>query len=494
MIAPEEKPPSSPGEEDDFDLDLSESTSVLGEDDSNGPEDDSDSGVDEEDREIGLDVETGLEDGLDAAEEVSADDDAGSWLDDEVGTAAGDEDDEGSDEEEGALGEDGEPDSASDFDDDLAFEEKESIAEDSGDEGFGDDSILAGIDLGRLPKLDTPGDGEEGVEIEIDLPVEPETEPAIAALEPPRAPRTLLESLVRSGRPLSALVAAGETGIAWDGSLLVAEPDSTRAERRFADAATVQVLASTSDSARLIALGTPEGVLCSHDGGRSFAAAVGMGSSSGASALAVTDVGAGPVLWASPPAGALQRSEDGGRSFEPVAVLPRVLRLASDGRGQLVVLGRDAKSAACAARSDDGGETFAALRLPFSEVERAQDLQVCGPIVLCSRRGLHPQLVWCGDDGEFRPLFRDAAPPCALIDERGTARVYCVRSVRGVHSLVRVELGAIAGTPELVLELPADAGAPLQLAGTHRDGVTTLQLGCERVWFRVRVWAEGLLV
>jgi hypothetical protein len=45
-----------------------------------------------------------------------------------------------------------------------------------------------------------------------------------------------------------------------------------------------------------------------------------------------------------------------------------------------------------------------------------------------------------------------------------------------------------------VLDLPADAGAPLQLSGAQRGAATTLQLGCERAWYRVRVWAEDLLV
>lgn len=498
MIAPE-KPTSQTSDEDDFEMDLSESSTPLGEDESIGPEDDPDSGVDEDDRELGLDAETGLEDGLDGAEELNADDDAGTWLDDELGTGAADDDDEEGDEEEGALGEGGEPlaEHAADFDDDFAFAEDDSVAEDAGDEGFGEESVLAGIDISRLPKLDSAGDNEEGIEVDAEpAALEREHDPTRRVEEAPRTPRSLLEPLQRSGRPLGALTAAGETGLAWDGSLLVAEPDAARPERRFAGATTsASVIASASDSARLIALATPDGLLCSRDGGRSFDLAVGLGSGpTAASTLAVTDVGGGPVLWAAPPAGALHRSGNGGRSFEPVAVLPRVLRLASDGRNQLVVLGRDAKGAACAARSEDGGETFAALRLPFTEVERVQDLQVCGPVVLLSRRGLAPQLVWCGDDNEFRALFRDASPPVALIDERGTARAYCVRSVRGVHALVRVELGTVARTAELVLELPADAGAPLQLSGAQRDGVTTLQLGCERVWFRVRVWAEGLLV
>jgi hypothetical protein len=514
MIAPE-KPTAEPSEDDDLDLDLSESETPLGEDESVGPEDDGEpggmAGADEEDREIGLDAETGLEDGLDGAEEVSAADDAGSWLDDEVGTGSDDDDDDG-DEEEATLGEDGEPpaEQGGEFDDDLTFEEVDSVAGDSGDEGFGDESVLSGLDLEGLPKLDGSGDGEEGLESESNLESGPElrvSRPVPA--EETRSPRAALELLQRSGRPLSALIAAGETGWAWDGSLLVAEPDALKAERRFAGAETAYALAAAGTDS-LIALATPGGLLCSRDAGRSFAPAVGVGSGAWApSALAFTDVGAGPVLWAAPPAGALHRSGDGGRSFETVAVLPRVLRLASDGRSQLIVLGRDAKGGACAARSEDGGETFAALALPFSDVERVQDVQVCGAALLFSRRGLSPQLVWCGDDGEFSPLFRDAAPPVVLLEEGGLTRAYCCRSVRGGHALVRVELATASadpapargvaaragGTrPELVLELPADAGTPLQLSGAQRGAATTLQLGCERAWYRIRVWAEDLLV
>jgi hypothetical protein len=316
------------------------------------------------------------------------------------------------------------------------------------------------------------------------------------------SPRVALEPLQRSGRPLSALIAAGEMGLAWDGSLLVAEPDALKAERRFAGADTVYALAAAGSEA-LIALATPVGLLCSRDGGRSFAPAEGVGSGAWApSALAFTDVGSGPVLWAAPPAGALHRSGDGGRSFETVAVLPRVLRLCSDGHNQLVVLGRDAKGAACAARSEDGGETFAALALPFGEVERVQDMQVCGNALLFSRRGLSPQLVWCGEDGEFGGLFRDAAPPALLLEENGSTRAYGFRGGPGGHVLVRIDLGAATSArttgplqrPERVLELPTDAGAPLQLSGAQRGPATTLQLGCERAWYRIRVWAEDLLV
>jgi hypothetical protein len=387
------------------------------------------------------------------------------------------------------------------FDEDLAFEESESISGDSGDEGFGDESVLTGLDLEGLPKLDGSGDGEEGLEGDSD------PQPAVAVSSPSTAPdesapRVALEPLQRSGRPLSALIAAGETGLAWDGSLLVAEADALKAERRFAGAETVYTLAAAGSEA-LIALATPGGLLCSRDGGRSFEASQGVGSGAWApSALAFTDVGSGPVLWAAPPAGALHRSEDGGRSFETVAVLPRVLRLCSDGHNQLVVLGRDAKGAACAARSEDGGETFAALALPFSEVERVQDMQVCGNALLFSRRGLTPQLVWCGEDGDFGPLFRDAAPPVVLLEESGSTLAYCFRSTPVGHVLVRIDLGvarsarspAAIQRPERVLDLPADAGAPLQLSGAQRGAATVLQLGCERAWYRIRVWAEDLLV
>ena len=519
MIAPE-KPTSEPSEDDDLDLDLSESESVLGEDESVGPDEDAElagGGVDEDEHDMGLDVETGLEDleSADDDEELSADDDSASWLDDEVGTGA-DDDDDGDDEDEGAIGEDGEPLADPQFDDDLAFEEVESIAGDTGDEGFGDDSVLNGIDLeGGLPKLDGGGDNEEGLDGDSETPDAPSpTARATAAVR--GGPRSALELLLRSGRPLSALIAAGETGFAWDGSLLVAEPDAPKADRRFAGADTVTALAAGSEA--LLALATPSGLLCSRDGGRSFTSAVGLGSGAAhhnaapalrggalfASAVAFTDAGSGPVLWAAPPAGALHRSGDGGQSFEPVAVLPRVLRLASDGRNQLVVLGRDAKGAACAARSEDGGETFAALALPFGEVERVQDMQVCGGALLFSRRGLTPQLVWCGEDGAFSALFHDAAPPVVLIEEAGSMRAYCFRSSRDTHALVRIDLssvapggtrrGAAARRPEQVLELPADAGAPLQLSGSQRGAATILQLGCERAWYRIRVWAEDMLV
>jgi hypothetical protein len=78
-----------------------------------------------------------------------------------------------------------------------------------------------------------------------------------------------------------------------------------------------------------------------------------------------------------------------------------------------------------------------------------------------------------------------------LVEEDEQVSAYFFVNAGGRRLLLRRELAARAPGPRIVCELPADAGAPLQLAAHQRDGVTTLQLGGERAWYRVRVRLSG---
>lgn len=168
----------------------------------------------------------------------------------------------------------------------------------------------------------------------------------------------------------------------------------------------------------------------------------------------------------------------------------RALKLASDGARALVLLGRG-RQGPSALRSSDGGDSFEAFDLPVREAERVQDLQVARDVVLCCRRAPQPQiLLWsAGEPGWVEVPGAEA--PALLLDEGGVVRLYfCVAHAHAEGARL-VRLAAFTdGKPEIVAEVPHEAGMPLQLAGGYRAGVTTLQLGSERAWYRVRVRGE----
>lgn len=479
------------------------------------PEDDSDFGLDgdgQDEEKIGLDTDAGPDEILESLLETDDEDDA-SWLDDgsrPADIAADADDEDGADEDEGdAVAADSDTKMAEDWDDDFGFEDS-AVDTDGGEEGLGDDGLLAGLELDALPPLDDSAAAEE----EASLADDPLTADLIADLEaregddedvleeiaPGLTGRRLgsdcvrVELLQQSGQPLSGLVAAGDAGVAWDSeAVLVADAAAQAPRSRSAPVAPVSKLAaarpraSDSDDAVLIALATPAGVVCSGDGGRSFGAAVALPEAAGlGAALAFGRAHSGPRLWATPAVGPLYASDDAGASFRAVLPSARVLRIATDGAQGLLLLERDERGSASASRSIDGGQRFTPLELPVFEPERVQDLQLAGDVVLCCRRAPLPQLLlWSAREQTWSEVA-GAAPPALLLDEAEAVRLYFwVGHARGAR-LVRVAPFAEI-LPELVAELPAEAGAPLQLAGGYRDGVTTLQVGTERAWYRLVV-------
>jgi hypothetical protein len=520
MIQPD-KPTAAPDDADlDEPIDDAERESSLLDEEAFLPDDDSDLGLDSEDRVIGLDVDTGLDGALDS--ELGDDEDEESWLDedaiDTVLTGEDDGDDEEDDDEGGA--DDTEParGTADDWENESPFEEDGTPIGDSGEEGFGEDVSVAEIDLPRLPPLDDSlsVDAEEResdaltAELLAELTARIDADERLEELAPglrcTRMPasQVVLDMLLRPGRPLTALAASGDAGLGWDGSLLVsAAAGSPRPERRFAGPDALLALAVLqTDSALLVALATPTGLLCSRDGGRTFdavAAAPALRAHDWlASSIAWTQTARGPRLWAAAPDGALCFSDDLGATLQVSSVHKGVLRLHSDGGHNLVGLQRDrnpvegAPDRAQALRSSDGGASFDTLALPVSEVERVQDVQSLGRVLLCCRRAPSPQLVWRTNAAtDWQELSPFSCAPAVLVLEDEQVCAYFVVQHAQRSWLMRRVLAAHAPAAQIVADIPADAGMALQLVAGQHGGVTLLHLGTERAWYRIRVQLAG---
>jgi hypothetical protein len=503
------KPTLDVEDEDESALELPDD--VDGEDDDAGwePEDDDDLELEDPGEDVGLDADTGIEDvgegdfGLD-------EEDSRSWLDDGRLNPGQDPDDPDldDDEDELSLTEGSEPAESArdDWDgDELEADQGDESIGDSGEEGFDDESPLEELEL--LPPLDDASAADdtdhEAAALAAELADEPETDvpPSLAvevtaeALSLHRLPasRVRIETLLRGGRPLGGLIAAGDTGIGWDGSLLVADAGASRSERRFAGAeAAFALAAAQSPDGLLIALATPTGLLCSRDGGRHVVAAARLpGTHPPIACLAITLEANRPRLWVAPPSGSLWVSDDLGARYQLVREDVHVLRLTSYERRVLLVLGRGSDGRALALCSRDDGRSFAEVEIGVDEVERVQDLQVCRDVTLCCRRSPAPQLVWSSREQSWSELGPLAAAPALLVEEDDQVVAYFCAKERERTSLVRRVLDHRGGRPQIVCELETEAGTPLQLAGAHRNGATTIQLGTERAWYRVSVSLDG---
>ncbi len=475
------------------------------------PDQDDDLGLGDDDDQDGLDaVDTGLEESGEG-DLIDGEEDEESWLDD--GTPRDDaslsDDDFEEDEADDQLAGDGPDDALQEEweDDPLELDEPPSPSGDGGEEGFDDEGGPLGLDLDRLPPLDDGSGGDadnEAFAAELlealsgdlarddDDEAQLELAPGLRGARLPAA-QVRLEPVLQLGHPLQALLAAGEVGVGWDAGLLLLPSDASRALRAQPGGSGLLALAAAqAGDTFLIACATPEGVCCSLDGGRSFAPPrQPQGEHSPVASLAITGEPGALRLWAATPAGALFASDDLGGSFRRVRDGLRALRLASDGQRDLILLGRAAEGGARALRSRDGGDSFEPLALGDAELERVQALHACAGVALCSRRAPSPQLLWQRGDAPFVALPEPAAPPAALLDQDGVVYAYfCLARPAGAL-LLRRALGAQAGPLQAVAELPGSAGAPLQLAGCHRQGRTTLQIGTERGWYRVSLHPDG---
>jgi len=494
------------GEEDDL---LPELPALDGEaeEQSYEPGDDSDLGLDEE-QDVGLDSESGLDEPLDG-ELAAEEEDAASWLDDGKGPAAAAEEEglEADDPDESNLTEGSEP--AADTEDwaeDFVFDERNGGG-DSGEEGFSDENAPPGFELEGLPPLDDGGTEEEqpvdsdpfAAELLAELRTGNEDDDAPIELSPGlrctriASARVELTLLARSGRPLVRLCAADDAGVAWDASALLVADGVASAPERLAFAQPVLALtAARMAESVFVALATPAGIVWSLDGGRRFSDPAQVADASVSAALAITRRADSVRLWVATAGGPLWASDDGAGRFHCVLPDASALRIVSDGARGLLLLGRDEQGRARALRSNDAGQNFERIELPVSEPERVQDLQIAGETLLCCRRAPAPQVLlftgrgWSGLD--------HASAPALLLDEDGETVVYFFVSGTGGARLLRQRLdvdGSAAPLPQLVAELPAEAGTPLQLCGARGSALTSLQIGTERAWYRLRLRGEG---
>jgi hypothetical protein len=242
-----------------------------------------------------------------------------------------------------------------------------------------------------------------------------------------------------------------------------------------------------------VALATPAGIAWSDDAGRHFSEPVQLSDATLSASLAITRRADGVRLWVTSAQGPLWASDDGAHSFRCVLPDASALRVVSDGARGLLLLGRGEQGRPRTLRSNDAGQSFERMELPVSEVERVQDLQIAGEALLCCRRAPAPQVLLT-DGRDYRALAH-ASAPVLLLDEDGESAVYFfVETTRGARLLRQpVEAagaGTVAAPPQIVAELPGEAGAPLQLCGGRAGSVTSLQIGTERAWYRLRVRDE----
>jgi len=481
------------------------------------PEDDSDLGLDAATgpEGVGLDDTTGLREPEEHELATSDDEESTRWTDggEAAGELDGEEDaarDEPEDSEDGWT--DGnDPVEEGGFDDGvITLDESGTMTRDDGHEGLSDDGLDAELDTSSLPPLDSEGGAEQGDEGEpqdlesyaLDLiggsgnqlDDEDTTEVAEGLFCTRLAPSLVqLEQLHEAGQPLIALAATAHHGLMFsEQGLHVTGADQSVAEARFGAARALwDLVAAETGGSLFVALATPEGLLCSHDGGASFTPAGSLpGGELPPNRLAITRDGDDLRLWAAAAEGALCASDDGGRNFAAVLGDARVLRLASDGRRALSAIARDDDGTAVAEHTVDGGSMFERLELPAGEIERLQDVQVCRETVLACRRAPEPRLLIGSAEEPWLELLPHAEPPAALVDEDGRTVAYCCVLTDDGQLLLRRALdGGL--TPQVVARLPAETGAAVQLRGCHVEGVTTLHVGGERSWLRVTLRAAG---
>jgi hypothetical protein len=472
----------------------------------------------EEDEQVGLDAEAGIDEPLDADLALSPGDEHQSFLEGsetpaDTSPEPDDEDLESGGAEYGWVLESEPLEDQSLSDEDSGLIEGESgLLDDQGEEGFGDDALAASLDLGALPPLDAEPESESEAEQapprasrpSPPIVTRPSVAPSVRGELRLHARQVHIEVLQRSGRPLRALCTAGATGLAWDGSLLIAEPGGSKPERRFAGSDALGALAAIAREEReereqrvQVVLVTPEALLSSNDGGRVFSVRSDWPHAMPASSVALVRRPEGGVrLLAAAPLGGLLASDDG-RPFFALGPERGIVRLASDGGSSALALMRGEDNEPLIALTRDAGDSFELLDAPVDVLERAQDLQVAHGAILCCRRAPEPRVLW-GRSDAFHPLLDGAAAPMRILNEHRAAVAYACITRREQVLLVRRALPdrehagvESLGPVEIVTELPKELGAPLQLAGAHDGGITTLHVGTERAWLRLTILPGG---
>jgi hypothetical protein len=468
---------------------------------------DAEDAEDDTSEDVGLDAEAGIDEPLEADLDLKHEEGASLLQDSEAAEDLATGEDDVGDGEEYGYTEDNEPlNDEGLYEGALTLGDEGSALEDRGEEGFGDDAFASELDLDKLPPLDADtyedGDLDEGAEQggpAVERPSLPPraSQPVITGITLGNE-RIRVEVLQRSGRPLRMLCSAGASGIAWDGSLLVAGPNDPRPDRRYAGSDAVGALAAMETGRGLeVALITPEALLVSHDGGHTCATRNDWPERVPASSVALLRSPRGGVrLLAAAPMGAVYASDEGGR-FAPLGPESGVVRLGSDSAMSALALIRSEANEPLLALSTDGGATFDSVAAPVDALERVQDAQVAGLAVVCCRRAPEPRVLWTQAE-RWSEALPEASAPVRVIEERHGAVIYaCVASGERI-AIMRRELprsshggNAEAGRPELIAELPRDVGAVLQLAGAHEGGITTLHIGTERAWLRITVLPGG---
>jgi hypothetical protein len=234
----------------------------------------------------------------------------------------------------------------------------------------------------------------------------------------------------------------------------------------------VALAALDTQAGLLIALATGTGVLCSHDGGRTFNAVLGIPDHAhwvDRIALTLSSDG-GPRLSVSARAAGVWVSDDFGATFRRAQGESEGLNLAADSERGLVLLSRD-----------QTGLTGRAAGLDRT------NLWSCRELIVWARTKPVPQVLFrrCDRPEASWQTLPQAAPPAALVVEGDSVSVYFISSANPRRRVLRRQLLPLMSCDQVVSELPSDAGAPLRLAGSHTDGLTTLLLSAERSVYRL---------
>lgn len=348
-------------------------------------------------------------------------------------------------------------------------------SDDGGEEGVDDMVQLGGggDEAPHLPLLAGGDDDADDLTLADDVVVRTfDEDTAFAPLLEPPACR--VEAL--GGGPIACFAA----GLAGGRGGLFAVRD--RADRVAALDDVLSVAVDPGDPRRVV-VGTRGGALRSEDGGATFTDANewarGRGEAPGRFAVCWES---GARLWGTSAAGALFRSEDGGASWSGPLLLKPVAALALD--GGVVALCASRKVPPQLARSDDGGQRWAAVDGPPSVEEP------------CSLAVLRDAVAVASAAGTF--LSRDRGkswsrvpglPPAeriALADEPGGLTVYTAHSLDGRALCARHRPDG--GEPALVLDVEAEHVSALE--ASQAGGLTVLHVATSAGLYRVRVDAD----
>jgi len=486
-----------PSDLDDLGWDVPEEEEGEDRDDANfDPDDDDDLEMeDEDDEQVGLDTESGFED---SPEDLELDD-AGEgerWTTDSEAAddLPGTEGEVIDGQEYGWIGEDDAAGPEQEDELESDFDEGTPNLDDGGVEGVDDETDLEDFELGGLPELDSSaeeegeGFGSESLEelAGVNLAEEPVLELVPGQpwkLLPPSALRTSPVATL----PGAPLVMAGHSGrvvlCAGDGWYSAGRSGLSRLP---VEASPGRGLALAEHEGRVvIVLGSPAGLYLSIDGGRSFER---QRESDAPSEVAITVQSSRLRIWAKGTRGAVQTSDDLGKTWSPMRIEGQVITFATDGERRIAALVKRAGRTVLGISSDggrrwswadaaEGGEGGLGTPVP-------QLLPLRGGVLIADAK----QVTYTQPGQAARRVAALLQAPAALLDEDDEVFVYASVPHEGRWLIIRSSSRA-ASQPLVLTSLGEE---PRHVyAAFAEGGFVTLHVATDQALLRIEASLDG---